>query len=395
MGNTKGQGSVYYIKSRKSWVAQYYEYDHEKNKTVSHRKTLPSQEDAKKYLASIMYQKSNPIYIKNNGIPLNELMKALERFKLDTNQISDSQFRRLNETIKRIEKSKIAHIKIELISSDDIQDYFNSLKHLSNSYISKIYGEFNRSFKYAIKKGFIYKNPMDDVIKPKSTKQDKIVRALTFEEQQEFLKLLDNLSIEDEPYKNVFYIQMFLGLRVGEALALKSGDIDLIHNLVNINKTLTVDEYNYTVMGNTTKTYAGIRKVPIPEFLRPIIIEQLEIANERENKMLFLTNGSLVRPTSVNSVLKRLLVKLGINGITSHSLRHTYGTRCIEAGMSPVVLQKLMGHKDVSVTLNTYTSVFNEYKEKELEKVNNYYLNNNLVNSISNTTISLEEGFNE
>lgn len=228
-----------------------------------------------------MYQKSNPIYIKNNGIPLNELMKAQERFKLDTNQISDSQFRRLNETIKRIEKSKIAHIKIELISSDDIQDYFNSLKHLSNSYISKIYGEFNRSFKYAIKKGFIYKNPMDDVIKPKSTKQDKIVRALTFEEQQEFLKLLDNLSIEDEPYKNVFYIQMFLGLRVGEALALKSGDIDLIHNLVNINKTLTVDEYNYTVMGNTTKTYAGIRKVPIPEFLRPIIIEHLEIANER------------------------------------------------------------------------------------------------------------------
>lgn len=111
--------------------------------------------------------------------------------------------------------------------------------------------------------------------------------------------------------------------------------------------------------------------------------------------MLFLTNGSLVRPTSVNSVLKRLLVKLGINGITSHSLRHTYGTRCIEAGMAPVVLQKLMGHKDVSVTLNTYTSVFNEYKEKELEKVNNYYLNNNLVNSISNTTISLEEGFNE
>ena len=95
----------------------------------------------------MMYQKSNPIYIKNNGIPLNELMKAQERFKLDTNQISDAQYRRLTETIKRIEKSKIAHIKIELISSDDIQDYFNSLKHLSNSYISKIYGEFNRSFK--------------------------------------------------------------------------------------------------------------------------------------------------------------------------------------------------------------------------------------------------------
>ncbi len=67
---------------------------------------------------------------------------------------------------------------------------------------------------------------------------------------------------------------------------------------------------------------------------------------------------------------------------------HTYGTRCIEAGMTPVVLQKLMGHKDVSVTLNTYTSVYNEYKERELEKVNEYYINNNLMN---NNNIKINE----
>ena len=65
-----------------------------------------------------------------------------------------------------------------------------------------------------------------------------------------------------------------------------------------------------------------------------------------------------------------------------HYLRHTYGTRCIEAGMTAVVLQRLMGHKDVSVTLNTYTSVFNKFKEDELEKVNNY-LNNNQLNFVN------------
>lgn len=67
---------------------------------------------------------------------------------------------------------------------------------------------------------------------------------------------------------------------------------------------------------------------------------------------------------------------------------HTYGTCCIEAGMTPVVLQKLMGHKDVSVTLNTYTSVYNEYKKRELEKVNEYYINNNLMN---NNNIKINE----
>ncbi len=62
-----------------------------------------------------------------------------------------------------------------------------------------------------------------------------------------------------------------------------------------------------------------------------------------------------------------------------HSLRHTFGTRCIESGVAPVVVQKLMGHKDISVTLNTYTSVFDKYKERELDKVNQYYLNENLI----------------
>ena len=64
--------------------------------------------------------------------------------------------------------------------------------------------------------------------------------------------------------------------------------------------------------------------------------------------------------------------------IKSHMLRHTYGTRFIEAGMPAVVLRRLMGHKDIKVTLNTYTSVFNKFKENEIDKVNNYLVNNNL-----------------
>lgn len=47
--------------------------------------------------------------------------------------------------------------------------------------------------------------------------------------------------------------------------------------------------------------------------------------------------------------------------------------------MAPVVVQRLMGHKDISVTLNTYTSVFDKFKEKEIDKVNQYYLNENLI----------------
>lgn len=66
--------------------------------------------------------------------------------------------------------------------------------------------------------------------------------------------------------------------------------------------------------------------------------------------------------------------------MTTHRLRHTYGTRCIEAGILPVVAQRLLGHTDIAVTLNTYTSVFNKFKLEELNKVNEYYMNNEIIN---------------
>lgn len=61
-----------------------------------------------------------------------------------------------------------------------------------------------------------------------------------------------------------------------------------------------------------------------------------------------------------------------------HSLRHTYATRCIESGMPPKVLQKLLGHTDISVTLNTYCTAFDEYTGVNIEAANNYMKEQNL-----------------
>lgn len=376
----KKQGSVFYDKNKKYWFASYYITDLETKQEKRLRKAFKTENEANDFLSNLLYQKSNDLFIANNGIPLNQLMRANLQKKLDMNLISETQYGRVLKTIEVIEKSPIAKEKIENITTDDIQNYMNTLKNYSNSYIKKIYEQFSQSYIYAMNKGYLSKNPLVDVIKPKSTKPDKIVRALEIEEQQTFTDYLMNKSISDEPYKNVFLIQMYLGLRIGECLALRNTDIDLKRNTIRVNKTLTTDKDGYVVMGDTTKTYAGIREIPIPEFLRISIIEQMRIAENNRDKQLFLSpNGNYVDNRNANYILKKRLNNLGITGISTHSLRHTYGTRCVEAGMRAVALQRLMGHTDVSVTLNTYTSVFNKYKESELEKVNNYYINNEII----------------
>lgn len=201
------------------------------------------------------------------------------------------------------------------------------------------------------------------ILTPRSDKTDKKVGALTRDEES---KLINYLNTSKEKYKYVFLIADYTGMRVGEILALTKDDIDFKNNLINVTKTLTKDENGKVAMGKTTKTYAGTRKVSMNRYV-------YEIFSQIDTEYMYFTNnGKLIYPSTINSHFKRICNKLNIYGVNTHTLRHTFATRCIESGMSPVVLQHILGYTDISITLNTYTSVFNSFKNEELEKYNEY-----------------------
>lgn len=387
-----GTGSVYYNKERKNWIASYKVIDKETKQEKRVRKTFHTQEEADRYLKIMQYQKGNEVFIKNNSIPIFELMRLIHKRKLDTNQISKVAYNRLQSTLNVIDNSEVAHKDINDVTSEELQDYFNTLTYYSNSYISKIIEQFSKAFRYAMNKGFLMANPMYDTIVPKSTRQDKIIRALDIEEQQRLTNYLINSSPDFEPYKTAFLIEMYMGLRIGEALALKKEHINLHHNTIDINSTLTRDGNGRIIINDNPKTKAGIRQVPIPPIIKNEIIEQLKLADTHREDLLFVSNaGTYADPANANQVFKKICKNLDINDVSSHSLRHTFATRCIEAGMRAVALQRLMGHANVSITLNVYTSVFNKYKNSELEKVNNYYMNNEIFKNEPKTLINEQE----
>lgn len=382
-----GEGTIFEDKKNKRWIGQYILGIAEDGKAIRKSVYGKTQKEVINKLNEVKYQMNNDIYVEKNGIKLVKIMEDIREEKLASNTISGGQYARLKWTINKIKNSKLGEMKIQDVTKNDIQEFLNSIKDLSDSYIKKLYEQFVQAYRRAEIKKYITYNPMYEVIKPKSDKQTKVVEALDINVQKAFTEYLNKVSIENEPYKNIFLIQMYMGLRIGEVLALSTENIDLENKLLYVKRTLTNDKEFAIILGNKTKTYAGNRTLPIPDFLMPIFEEQIKYSNENLHNLIFTTNDNYIRTSAINKELKRIFeeeLKTSSKNISTHCLRHTYGTRCIEAGMTAVVLQRLMGHKDVTVTLNTYTSVFNKFKEDELKKVNNYLTNNqlNFINSV-------------
>ena len=234
----------------------------------------------------------------------------------------------------------------------------------------------NQCFNEAVKRKIIKENPMGDLKRPKSRKKERIVRALTIEEQKAFIEAL---KIENSRYANQFLISMFTGMRMGEVNALTIGDINTKFNFINIDKTISKGQHGEPFVNSTTKTKTGIRQVPINEAVKPIITQILNEYVPTEDGMLFHTStGTLVASNTTNTEFQKIMKKYDIKdnnvkgNLSQHSLRHTYATRCIESNMPPKVLQTLLGHADIRITLDTYSNVFESFQAENVAKVDNY-----------------------
>ena len=375
----RNQGaSLFYRKDRNTWIVQYYIKDIN-NKKKSRKKSFKEKAEAESFLEEFMYKKDNKKFIKNNGITLKTIIVSNTKKKMESDIISEGQFMRINKTLKQMPED-LLNTNIEEISEEDLQNYLNTLKNYSNSSIKKFYELLSQAFRSAFERDYIMLNPMKNVIRPKSNKRDKKVRALTIEEQEIFTDFLIKQDIKNTPYKNVFLIQMFTGMRIGEVLALKVTDIDLAHNIINVEHTISVDAEEKTIMKDIPKSFNGMREIPLTIYLKPYIIEQMNIAkinNHKENLLFVNRNGGYVDHRIANRILKKILInEFNIKDISTHSLRHTFGTRCAECDIKEVAIQRIMGHSSINATLDNYVDVSEKLKESELEKVYSYFKEN-------------------
>lgn len=351
------EGSIFFRKDRNCWV---YEYTlNNKRKTVSAKTQKELKEKMKKINELIFTNKM----IEKTPKTVEEIGLIIAKNKLELNQIKPSSYTRRLYSISTLKP--ILDIPISRIEEKDILDIYKYLTKYSNSVIEKSVIILKEIIRYALEKNYINKDIMKNIPKPKSIKKDREIKALTIDEQKKFLKIID-----ESKYSIIYKIQLNTGMRIGEVLNLTKEDIDFNKNLIRVNKTVTRDINGKYIFGKTTKTANGVRDIPISKELKEILKRYLITL---DTEYLFSINNKPLHYLRLNNDLYRLNNKYNISDtLSTHIFRHTFATRCIESGMPAVILAKILGHSDVSITLNTYTSVFDEYQNKYLENAFNY-----------------------
>ena len=250
-----GEGSLYFSESQQKLIFQYV-YNGKKKAIKQKKNELVR--DFKARARKLKNELDNGTYIESSNITIYELGKQILDNKLNRNLIIPNTYTTSIQILDVIKK-EIGNIKIQKATSFQLQDFIDSTTNYSNNYIGKIYAHLNAIFVEAMKQDLIIKNPMMKVDKVKSKKTDNKIESLTIEEQK---KLLEQLK-KEKALKPIFTIALYTGMRMGEILALEVNDIDFKNKEIHIQRTLTKNKNDKTILGTTTKTYAGNRIIPI------------------------------------------------------------------------------------------------------------------------------------
>lgn len=294
--------------------------------------------------------------------------------------LKDSQLSLKGASVYRYENLLNTHIlpafgnqRIDQITGTDI-NAFLATKLMSGRVDGKggLSPTYVRSIMLVIKAVLAYaaENRMCIPLQSKISKPQPIAKdlpVLTKNEQ----KLLVNMCLEQiDETKVCVLLSLYAGLRIGEICALEWEDIDLENRLIHVRKTVSRVSGTRETMARSTlviaqpKTIASFRDIPICSWLVPVL---KQVHDMQRSSFVASSRAGFVSPRTFDYRYHKLLKTAGIQMINYHALRHTFATRCIEAGVDVKTLSELLGHTDASITLNTYVHSSMERKRDQLE----------------------------
>lgn len=300
--------------------------------------------------------------------------------------------------------------RITMVKKSDVKRFYNTMadeKILKISTIDTVHGILHQVFDVAVDDAYIRINPTDNMLKELKLShnfQREKRKALTTSEQSLFIDFLTRNPQYSHWYP-VFAVMVGTGMRVGEVVGLRWCDIDWDEGIIDVNHTLVY--YNHgegngcSFSVNTPKTKAGERVIPMLGFVKNAFKQELEYQRENElsckakiegyTDFIFINRfGDVQHQGTLNKAIRRIIrdcndeMLLKAKGksepillppFSCHTLRHTFATRLCEAGTNVKVIQDVLGHSDISTTMNIYTDVTKDTRQKEFHTLNKFFDN--------------------
>ncbi len=327
---------------------------------------------------------------------LNKLFDIYMDIKTDIRESTRSLY--LSTWNTAIKKSNIGKMKISKIKQMDIQRFYSGLvkNGISINTIKLYHNLICPALELAVNSDIIRKNPAKDAMKGiNGAKKERI--AMTISEQDKLLDFIKNSDRYCRHYPMIVF-DLSTALRVGELTGLRWSDVDLKENVVHVRRQLIYKNFGngYKFHIQDLKTQAGRWDIPLTDTARKSLVKQKELnllLGIKQEKgingitdFIFLSSlGNPYSPNAINGILDNITKAYNnmeetrsrnehreaeaLPHISAHILRHTACTRLAESGLEPKVLQYIMGHTSISVTMDVYTHLDFTQIQKSLEEV--------------------------
>ena len=264
----------------------------------------------------------------------------------------------------------------------------------SNKYIKSVTCVVKAAMRKSVVKGYIKRNIFDyDFRTPKGYVNQPTDRIIS---EKDLKKLLE-CSKNDECFSVMIPVLLFTGMRIGELLALYWTDIDFDSNVISVSKAVHPRYYEQIETGKIIrdgvyigkpKTSSSVREIPISDSIADLLIEWkrhfylkdkkewLSRIRSNENEHLVFPNrrGLVTNYETLSDSLNTFLKKNGLQhcNILFHKLRHNYATFLLDCGVDIDIISKLLGHKSITTTANTYIKVKMNAKKQAVSKLSEY-----------------------
>ena len=306
----------------------------------------------------LLIDKENYISMKPTMTLVEYIMVWLSVFK--KNAVRPSSFDRMLTSVSTLKNFAIASMVISDISYFDIQTYINLLVDAgyAMSTVKKLIQIVTAPLKHAAAMKVINADPTVCISPPKKEnlkKEAKDVVAYTEKEQASLIKAIDK---DVCPAYLCCQFMIETGLRVGEALALRWTDIDILHHKVKIHATVVnLANKKQSYVQNNAKSDSSNRVIP----LTPKATELLNtLKRYSTTEWVFENHKTRLSYESLRYQTRKLCGEANVPFYGEHVFRHTFATNCYYRGVDVKVLSKLLGHSDVSTTYNTYINLYGD-----------------------------------